>query len=260
MIKIVQNVTSISERSSGPITTWVFDLDNTLYPASCSLFPQIDLRMRQFIADRLGLTLDDAFRLQKRYYREFGTTLRGLMLVHGIEPAVFLDYVHEIDCSVLLPDPRLDAVLARLEGRKLVFTNGSERHAVNVLERLGLARHFEAIFDIRAADYVPKPDPATYQRMVERHRLEARSAAMFEDIHRNLVPAAAIGMTTVWVRDEVHCFGPNDGYDDTSHVHHVTEDLAGWLAAAVDDGFLQATGTVSEKTEFRPGQDRTPNS
>lgn len=105
MVKIVQNVTSISTPSVDHLTTWVFDLDNTLYPASCSLFPQIDLRMRQFIAERLGLSLDEAFRLQKRYYREFGTTLRGLMLVHGIEPAVFLDYVHEIDCSVLDPTP-----------------------------------------------------------------------------------------------------------------------------------------------------------
>lgn len=236
MVKIVQNVTSISTPSVDHLTTWVFDLDNTLYPASCSLFPQIDLRMRQFIAERLGLSLDEAFRLQKRYYREFGTTLRGLMLVHGIEPAVFLDYVHEIDCSVLDPDPRLEAALTRLEGRKLIFTNGSERHAVNVLQRLGLDRHFEAIFDIRAAEYLPKPEPATYERMVARHAFDARSAAMFEDIHRNLVPAAAIGMTTVWVRDEVHCFGPNDGYHETSHVHHVTEDLAAWLEEAVGGG------------------------
>lgn len=229
MVRFERKITSLSQRSTDHLTTWVFDLDNTLYPASCSLFPQIDLRMRQFIAERLGLNLDDAYRLQKRYYRDFGTTLRGLMLMHGIEPAVFLQYVHEIDCTVLSPDPRLDAVLSRLEGRKLVFTNGSERHAANVLGHLGLARHFDGIFDIQAADYIPKPDPATYDLMVKRHGIDVSASAMFEDIHRNLVPAAAIGMATVWVRDDVHCFGPNDGYDDISHVHHVTEDLPQWL-------------------------------
>ena len=233
MVRIDRKITSLSLRPTDHLATWVFDLDNTLYPASCSLFPQIDMRMRQFIADSLGLALDDAYRLQKRYYREFGTTLRGLMLVHGIEPAVFLDYVHEIDCGVLTPDPRLDDALARLGGRKLVFTNGSERHAANVLDRLGVARHFAGIFDIRAADYIPKPEPATYDLMVRRHGIDAASSAMFEDIHRNLVPAAAIGMATVWVRDEVHCFGPNDGYDDVSHVHHITEDLPGWLEELV---------------------------
>jgi pyrimidine 5'-nucleotidase len=234
MIRIAKKITTLSKRPTDGLTTWVFDLDNTLYPASCSLFPQIDIRMRQFIAELLGLDLDEAFRLQKRYYREFGTTLRGLMLVNGIEPSVFLDYVHEVDCSVLSPDTRLDAALERLEGRKLIFTNGSERHAANVLDRLGLARHFEGVFDIAAAGYIPKPDPATYDLMVKRHGVDARTAAMFEDIHRNLVPAAAIGMTTVWVRDEVHCFGPNDGYDDISHVHHITEELTQWLEDLVE--------------------------
>lgn len=210
----------------------MFDLDNTLYPATCSLFPQIDVRMRQFIAERLGLGLDEAFRLQKRYYREFGTTLRGLMLRDGIEPDAFLDYVHAIDCSVLRPCRRLDAALGRLEGRKLIFTNGSERHARNVLERLEIAHHFEGIFDIRAAKYVPKPDPETYDVMVRRFGIDARGAAMFEDIPRNLKPAAAIGMTTVWVREPDH---PDAALvtvaadEDLSHVHFVTDDLAGWL-------------------------------
>jgi putative hydrolase of the HAD superfamily len=213
------------------VAAWVFDLDNTLYPATSSLFPQIDVRMRRFIAERLGMGLDEAFALQKRYYREFGTTLRGLMLVHGLEPDAFLDYVHDIDHSVLEAAPRLDAALAALAGRKLIFTNGSESHAVKVLERLGIARHFEAIFDIAAAAYVPKPDPETYARIVARHALDARAAAMVEDIHRNLVPAAAIGMTTVWVRHADH---PDDGVlrqdeADLAHVHHVTDDLPAWL-------------------------------
>lgn len=214
-----------------PIETWVFDLDNTLYPASSSLFPQIDVRMRRFIADRLHLSLDEAFALQKRYYREFGTTLRGLMLVHGIEPDAFLSFVHDIDHSVLAAAPRLDAALARLEGRKLIFTNGSEHHAENVLARLGIERHFEGIFDIKAAHFIPKPQPECYQTMILRHGVDPRSALMVEDIHRNLRPAAAIGMTTLWVREDGHpdteVLRQDDG--DLSHVHHITDDLAGWL-------------------------------
>jgi len=213
------------------IETWVFDLDNTLYPASSSLFPQIDVRMRRFIAERLDLSLDEAFRLQKRYYREFGTTLRGLMLVHGIEPEVFLAYVHDIDCTVLDVAPRLDRALARLPGRKLIFTNGSERHAENVLARLGIGAHFEGIFDIKAAEFLPKPEPETYRRMVARHDFDPGRALMVEDLHRNLVPAAAIGMTTLWVREDNHpdCAVMKQDDSDLGHVHHITTDLTDWL-------------------------------
>lgn len=213
------------------IESWVFDLDNTLYPASSSLFPQIDVRMRRFIAERLKMDLDDAFRLQKRYYKEFGTTLRGLMLIHHIEPEEFLSFVHDIDCTVLEAAPRLDRALAALGGRKLIFTNGSERHAENVLARLVIARHFEGIFDIRAAGFIPKPQPECYRTMIERHAVDPRAALMVEDIHRNLVPAAAIGMTTLWVREDGHpdteVLGQDHG--DLGHVHHITDDLTGWL-------------------------------
>lgn len=213
------------------VETWVFDLDNTLYPASSSLFPQIDVRMRQFIAERLNLPLDEAFVLQKRYYREFGTTLRGLMTVHGIEPEAFLAFVHDIDHTVLDVAPALDTALERLSGRKLIFTNGSERHAVNVMERLGIARHFEGIFDIQAACFIPKPQPECYQAMLDRFGFRAEGAAMVEDIHRNLKPAFALGMTTVWVKQPNH---PDfkvvqQDEDDLSHVHHVTGDLVVWL-------------------------------
>ncbi|MDA8230888.1 MAG: pyrimidine 5'-nucleotidase [Magnetospirillum sp.] len=218
----------------GHVEAWVFDLDNTLYPAASSLFPQIDVRMRRFIADRLHLPLDEAFALQKRYYREFGTTLRGLMLVHGVEPDAFLDYVHDIDHSVLEPEPRLDRALSCLDGRKIIFTNGSESHAVKVLDRLGISRHFEAIFDIAASRYLPKPSPEGYSLMVARHGLSPRATAMVEDIHRNLRPAAAIGMTTVWVRQQDHPDAAILGQDDTdlAHVHHVTDDLPRWLEQA----------------------------
>jgi putative hydrolase of the HAD superfamily len=211
------------------LDTWVFDLDNTLYPATSSLFPQIDVRMRAFISELLGLNDAEAHALQKRYYREFGTTLRGLMLVHGLEPERFLEYVHDIDRSVLVAEPRLDKALALLPGRKLIFTNGTESHAVKVLERLGLSRHFEGIFDIHASDYVPKPDPETYKRLLARHGVTAASAAMFEDIARNLKPAYDLGMTTVWVR----AHEPEFRHDtEDAHIHHSTDDLAAWLVQA----------------------------
>ena len=160
------------------VRCWVFDLDNTLYPASCALFPSIDVRMKAFIAQALKIDSEEAFRLQKQYYRDYGTTLRGLMTCHGIDPDAFLSYVHDIDHSVLRPDPRLDAALAALPGRKLIFTNGSEKHAVNVMDRLGISRHFQAIFDIKAADYIPKPQSQAYDVLIRRYDVDPKQAAM----------------------------------------------------------------------------------
>jgi len=211
------------------IEHWIFDLDNTLYPASCSLFPQIDLRMRAFISEALKLPLDEAFRLQKQYYHHYGTTLRGLMLKHEIEPAAFLAYVHDIDHSVLAPNPALAAAVAALPGRKIIFTNGSEHHAENVLARLGLSDQFDAIFDIAAADYIPKPNAESYTLLAKRHGIRTDRAAMFEDIARNLLPAAQSGMATVWVREDGHSHWTDDKDEDISHVHHITDDLTGWL-------------------------------
>ena len=210
----------------GPIEDWVFDLDNTLYSASLHLFPQIDKRMKAFISDLLKISPEEAFKLQKHYYWTYGTTLRGLMLNHHIEPDTFLDYVHDIDHSELAPDARLDAVLARLPGRRFVYTNGSERHAVNVLDRLGITRHFEGIFDIKASSYIPKPEPAPYGELLARHAITPTRAIMFEDIHRNLKPAADLGMATVWVQ---HPENPAKPDEDLSHCHFLTTDLIAWL-------------------------------
>ncbi|PKU26207.1 pyrimidine 5'-nucleotidase [Telmatospirillum siberiense] len=224
------------------VDSWIFDLDNTLYPASCNLFAQIDVRMRQFISEALHLGLDEAFTLQKRYYHEYGTTLRGLMLSHGIEPGVFLAYVHDIDYSPLPTASLLDSALERLAGRKIVFTNGSERHAESVLAKLGLTRHFDAIFDIQAADYIPKPNAESYRRMALHCGIDPKRSAMFEDIARNLAPAAAVGMTTVWVHEEGHTRWSGAPGDDLSHIHHVTDDLAGWLSGVAK---ARTTGTAS---------------
>lgn len=210
------------------VNTWVFDLDNTLYPASANLFPQIDRRMKTFIAKLLDVDLDEAFRIQKAYYHEHGTTLRGLMINHTVEPDDFLEYVHDIDHTVLAPNPALRQVIESLPGRKLIHTNGSERHAEGVLDALGLVGCFEAIFDIRASNYIPKPDPSAYTRFLADHIFEPRSAIMFEDSVKNLKPAADLGMVTVLVQHESNAAAA----DPDIHCHHVVEDLTDWLQQA----------------------------
>jgi len=208
------------------VTDWVFDLDNTLYPARCNLFAQVDRRIGLFIEELLGLEAIAARDLQKRYFREHGTTLRGLMTHHGIDPEVFLDFVHEIDMTPVPPSPELAAALANLPGRKFIFTNGSVAHAERVMARLGVAAHFDGVFDIVAAGYLPKPDPTTYRSMVERYAIDPARAAMIEDLPRNLRPAAALGMTTVLVLTGEE-WAMTDAAGD--HIHHVTDDLVGWL-------------------------------
>jgi putative hydrolase of the HAD superfamily len=212
------------------IDTWIFDLDNTLYPASCNLFDQIHRRMGEFIAGLLGVDLEEAKRLQKIYFREHGTTLRGLMTVHGIDPAAFLDHVHRIDLSPVPRDAALAAALAALPGRKLVFTNGTVRHAENILSHLGIAGHFAGIFDIAACGYVPKPDPAGYAELVRRHAIDPSRAVMIEDMAKNLAPAAALGMTTVWLRGTIDW--AREGAE-ADYVHHVAEALTPFLAELV---------------------------
>jgi putative hydrolase of the HAD superfamily len=211
------------------IESWVFDLDNTLYPASCRLFDQVDRNMGAFICEFLKLDPVEARALQKRYLKEFGTTLRGLMINHECPPERFLEAAHAIDYSAVQPDPRLDAALERLPGRKLIFTNGSVEHAERVMDRLQVGRHFSGIFDIVAAGYLPKPNLAAYEGLIRTHEIQARRAALIEDLPRNLVPAAELGMTTVLVKTDSE-WAQDDAEGD--HIHHVTDDLPAWLEAA----------------------------
>lgn len=218
------------------IEVWIFDLDNTLYPASCNLFAQVDQRIGAFIADHFGIPYDEARAMQKRFFRDHGTTLRGLMVEHDVDPIPFLDYVHAIDVTPVAPSPELDRALERLPGRKVIYTNGSARHAANVTDRLGITRHFDTVFDIVEAGYVPKPDPRPYRDLLDRHAIAPRTACMVEDIARNLVPAHALGMTTVWVRSEADWARPDPslpggGVGTATHIDHVAEDLVAWLAA-----------------------------
>src|SRR5215472_7145110 len=211
------------------IETWIFDLDNTLYPASCRLFDQIHARMTRFIADRLDLTLEAALVVQKTYFREHGTTLRGLMTVDRVDPEDFLSFVHEVDLACVPRNPVLVAALAALPGRKIVHTNGSRRHAERLLDHLGIAGSFCGILDIEAAGYEPKPALAGYHELLKRHGVTPDTALMVEDIARNLIPAAALGMTTAWVRNPAE-WGV-DGADG-DHIHHIIDDLGGFLTAA----------------------------
>ena len=211
---------------------WVFDLDNTLYPASCDLFAQVDRKMTAYIADYLDVDFDHAGEIRKTYYRDHGTTMSGMMTLHDMDPAGFLDYVHDIDLSVVDADPDLDQALSRLPGRKIIFTNGPTDHAERVLGRLAIDRHFEGIFDIIGADYIPKPMPGAYDILVDRYRLKPDETVMVEDLVRNLKPAAALGMTTVWVRSDAEL---NDEEPDHDTIHHVVNDLTHWLAALTQE-------------------------
>jgi putative hydrolase of the HAD superfamily len=224
-------------RGFGHIETWVFDLDNTLYPHHLNLWQQVDDRIRAYVADFLKVSKDEAFRLQKDYYKRYGTTMRGMMTEHGMTPDDYLDYVHQIDHSPLEPNPALGAALAMLPGRKLILTNGTRQHAGAVMRRLDIAGHFEDVFDIVAAELEPKPSAVTYDRFLKLHKVDPAKSAMFEDLARNLEVPHALGMTTVLVvpessrevfREEWEMAGR-----DAAHVDYVTGDLAGFLASAI---------------------------
>jgi putative hydrolase of the HAD superfamily len=203
------------------IDTWVFDLDNTLYPASCRLFDQMHVRMSDFIIQEFGVDEAEAQRRRSEYYLKYGTTLRGLMVEHGMLPTPFLDYVHEIDYTAVKPCAVLQSALTKLPGRKLVFTNGTTGHAKRVLDRLGISHQFESIFDIVDSDYVPKPARGPYDKFAELYAINTNRAAMFEDIDLNLEAPHDMGMTTVLISD--------DTKHDAPYVHHITNDIAHFL-------------------------------
>ena len=223
-------------RGFAAVETWVFDLDNTLYPHDLNLWQQIDERIRAFVSQFLGVTKDDAFRVQKDYYKRYGTTMRGLIAEHGLKPDDFLEFVHQIDHSPLQPNPALGAAIEQLPGRKLILTNGTRKHADAVMQRLEIHHHFEDVFDIAAADLDHKPLPQVYDRFLHKHGVDPRKAAMFEDLARNLEVPHALGMATVLVVPPATREVFREGWElegrDAPHVDHVTDDLAGFLRAA----------------------------
>ena len=222
------------------IDTWVFDLDNTLYPHHVNLWQQVDQRIGEFISAYLKVSAEQARSIQKDYYRRYGTSMRGMMTEHGVRADDYLAYVHQIDHSPLQPNPAMGAAIAKLPGRKLILTNGSTDHADKVLQRLGLTAHFEAVFDIIAAELEPKPAPQTYHKFLRDHGVNPLKSAMFEDLARNLVIPHQLGMATVLVvpdgaREVVREDWELEGRD-AAYVDHVTDDLTVFLQALSTNG------------------------
>jgi putative hydrolase of the HAD superfamily len=226
-----------NKRTFTHIDSWVFDLDNTLYPHHVNLWQQVDARINEFVSSWLRISNDEARTLQKDYYKRFGTTMRGMMTLHGVRADDYLAYVHKIDHSPLQPNPAMGEAIAKLPGRKLILTNGSVDHVDAVLGRLGLSGHFDGVFDIIAAELEPKPAPQTYRKFLALHAVDPTRAAMFEDLARNLVVPHQLGMTTVLVvpdgsQEVVREDWELDGRA-AAHVDHVTDDLTGFLRGLV---------------------------
>lgn len=213
------------------VRTWIFDLDNTLYPASANLFQRIDARMTAYVGRLLDLAPLEALKVQKRYFLDHGTTLAGLMADHGVDPHDFLNDVHDIEMDVLEENAPLAAAIAKLPGRKLVFTNGDAPYAGRVLERLGLQQSFEAVHDIHAMNLKPKPEPSAYAGLCAAFGIDPYTALFADDMARNLAPAKAIGMATLWVDN-----GSEQSEDVArGHIDFTCTDVTDWLHDILED-------------------------
>jgi putative hydrolase of the HAD superfamily len=218
------------------IDSWIFDLDNTLYPASTRLFSQIDARMGAYIQRLLDVDEAEAWRVQKGFFHSHGMTLPGLMAHHGVDPHDFLADVHDVDLDVVEPHPELADLIARLPGRKFVFTNADAPYAARVLARLGLSDSFDALHDIHALGYVPKPQLPAYASLCAEHGIDPTRAVFVEDMARNLAPAKAIGMTTVWIDNGSEQAPPEQSdrpAQSRDHIDYVITDVASWLTGVV---------------------------
>ena len=181
------------------IKFWLFDLDNTLYSGATKVFDQVDKKMSQFISEKLNVSKEEARKIQKNYFVEYNTTLNGMIRNHKIDTNEFLKFVHDIDLSFLKRDKQLEEQIKKIRGKKIIFTNGSREHAENVTKKLGIDRHFDDVFDIKSADFIPKPSLITYKKIIEKYKIEPQYSIFIEDIARNLKPAYELGMKTVWI-------------------------------------------------------------
>jgi putative hydrolase of the HAD superfamily len=206
------------------IDTWVFDLDDTLYSRSCGLHERMVMCVISLIQQRVGLNPNQARALHLRYYELYGTSMIGLFRHHDISPRCFLDSIHEVDLSCIGEGARLRRYLAALPGRRIVFTNGSRRHAERILDHLGFADLFSEICDIETCDFVGKPDRRAYGTLLARQRIDPARAAMFDDRSINLKTAFHLGMKTILV-------DPIRREPDETHIHAVTNDLAFFLSS-----------------------------
>ena len=183
------------------IKCWIFDLDNTLYSGDTKVFDQVDKKMSKYISNKLNVSIEEAKKIQKNYFHKYNTTLNGMIKNHKINAHEFLEFVHDINIDFLQKDLRLAKEIKRLDGIKIIFTNGSRKHALNVTKRLGVDQLFDDIFDIVDCDFIPKPIMKPYKKLVEKHKIDPKLCVLVEDIARNLKPAYEMGMKTVWIEN-----------------------------------------------------------
>ena len=186
---------------------WIFDLDNTIYDIDLGLFKKISNRITDFIMSKYSLDIDQAKKLQKEYYLKYGLTLRGLILEKKLEPEEFLDYVHDVEHPELKKNDQLISKIRILEGKKIIFTNATSKHAKKILKILELEHDFDQIIDIKDLEYIPKPDKRSYKKLLECLNLNKENldkTIFFEDTVKNLIPAKELGITTVWMKNSIN--------------------------------------------------------
>ena len=205
---------------------WIFDLDNTLYSGKTRVFEQVSNRMSTYVSKKLGVNITEAEKIQKNYFYEYNTTLNGMVENHNIDPNEFLEFVHDINIDFLKKDIKLNRELKKLDGKKFIFTNASKNHALNVTSRIGIDHHFDGIFDIVDANFVPKPAIETYKKLVEKHKIDPNLCVLIEDIARNLQPAYEMGMKTVWVENDEPWASK---FSDSNFVNYKTNNLSEFL-------------------------------
>ena len=208
------------------IKFWLFDLDNTLYDGATKVFDQVDKKMSTFISQKLSVSIDEARKIQKNYFQEYNTTLNGMIKHHKIDADEFLEFVHDVDLSFLDKDQDLGEEIKKLDGKKIIFTNGSREHALNVTKRIGIDKLFDGIFDIRDSEFIPKPSKKPYIKLVENYKIEPQYCIFFEDIARNLKPAYELGMKTVWIKNDEPWAAK---YSDEDFINYKIDNLAKFL-------------------------------
>ena len=205
---------------------WIFDLDNTLYSGKTKVFEQVDKKMSKYISEKLNITIEEARKIQKNYFHEYSTTLNGMIKNHKIDANEFLEFVHDIDIDFLKKDLELQKELLKLKGKKIIFTNGSRKHALNVTQKIGIDQCFDDIFDIVDSNFVPKPAIEPYNELVKKHKIDPNSCLFVEDIARNLKPAYEMGMKTVWIENEEPWAKK---FSDSSFINYKTNNLSEFL-------------------------------
>ena len=213
-------------RELGSIKYWIFDLDNTLYSGKTKVFEQVDKKMSKYISNKLNVTIEEAKKIQKNYFYEYNTTLNGMIKNHKIDASEFLEFVHDIDIDFLKKDIKLNEELKKLTGKKIIFTNGSKKHAINITQKIGINQCFDGIFDIVDSKFVPKPGLEPYKKLIEKHKIDPKLCAFVEDIARNLKPAYEMGMKTIWIENDEPWAKK---FSDSNFINYKTNNLAEFL-------------------------------